>query len=78
MAAFQTPAFGESASLDSEAKKTTVFTPRGTPVDAVKLRDAMDKALAGITDNLIRVSVGVEALEDLKNDMRRGLQALET
>jgi len=31
---------------------------------------------AGITDNLIRVSVGLEDIEDLKTDMQRGLSAL--
>ena len=55
--------------------KTTITHPGTTTHGRLSPED---KALAGITDNLIRLSVGVEALEDLKNDMRRGLQALET
>ncbi|WP_339805528.1 O-succinylhomoserine sulfhydrylase [uncultured Marinobacter sp.] len=35
-----------------------------------------DKATAGITDNLIRISVGIEAVEDLKRDLQRGLDAV--
>lgn len=31
---------------------------------------------AGVTDNLIRVAVGLEAIDDLKTDMARGLAAL--
>ena len=34
------------------------------------------KALAGISEGLIRIAVGLEALEDLKADCRRGLQAI--
>ncbi|MCP5160435.1 MAG: O-succinylhomoserine sulfhydrylase [Hahellaceae bacterium] len=34
-----------------------------------------DKASAGITDNLIRISVGLEAVEDIKKDLYRGLQS---
>lgn len=55
--------------------KTTITHPGTTTHGRLSPED---KALAGITDNLVRLSVGVEALEDLKNDMRRGLQALET
>jgi O-succinylhomoserine sulfhydrylase len=54
--------------------KTTITHP-GTTTHGRLSPD--DKALAGITDNLIRLSVGIEALEDLKNDMKRGLQALQ-
>lgn len=35
-----------------------------------------DKRKAGISDGLIRISVGLEALEDLRTDLSRGLQAL--
>ena len=35
-----------------------------------------DKARAGITENLIRVSVGLENAEDLQRDLARGLAAL--
>jgi O-succinylhomoserine sulfhydrylase len=35
-----------------------------------------ERSEAGITDNLIRVSVGLEDIEDLKMDMQRGLSAL--
>ncbi|WP_323750869.1 O-succinylhomoserine sulfhydrylase [Marinobacter sp.] len=36
-----------------------------------------DKTKAGITENLIRLSVGIEAIDDLKTDLARGFQALE-
>jgi O-succinylhomoserine sulfhydrylase len=55
--------------------KTTITHPGTTTHGRLSPED---KALAGITGNLVRLSVGVEALEDLKNDMRRGLQALDT
>lgn len=35
-----------------------------------------DKIAAGITENLIRLSVGLEDVADLLNDLRRGLDAL--
>jgi len=34
------------------------------------------RAAAGIRDNLIRVAVGLEDVEDLKNDLKNGLQTL--
>ncbi|MGM0569191.1 O-succinylhomoserine sulfhydrylase [Marinobacter sp.] len=55
--------------------KTTITHPGTTTHGRLSPED---KALAGITDNLIRLSVGIEALDDLKNDMKRGLQALGT
>ena len=55
--------------------KTTITHPATTTHGRLS---AEDKALAGVTDNLIRLSVGIEALDDLKNDMKRGLQALGT
>ncbi|MFW5824328.1 MAG: O-succinylhomoserine sulfhydrylase [Marinobacter sp.] len=54
--------------------KTTITHPGTTTHGRLSPED---KALAGISDNLIRLSVGIEALEDLKNDMTRGLRALE-
>ncbi|HAC30561.1 MAG TPA: O-succinylhomoserine sulfhydrylase, partial [Marinobacter hydrocarbonoclasticus] len=36
-----------------------------------------DKARAGITENLIRLSVGIESIKDLKTDLDRGFQALK-
>ncbi len=35
-----------------------------------------DKARAGITENLVRISVGLEDIEDLKSDLNRGLQLI--
>jgi cystathionine beta-lyase/cystathionine gamma-synthase len=35
--------------------------------------DAADRAANGITDGLIRVSVGLEAFEDLRNDLEHAL-----
>jgi O-succinylhomoserine sulfhydrylase len=34
------------------------------------------RAAAGITDNLLRISVGLENIEDIKADLQRGLDAL--
>jgi O-succinylhomoserine sulfhydrylase len=34
------------------------------------------KAIAGIRDNLIRVSVGLESMDDIRGDLARGLDAL--
>jgi O-succinylhomoserine sulfhydrylase len=35
-----------------------------------------DRLAAGITENLIRLSVGLESLEDLRADLARGLDSL--
>jgi len=35
-----------------------------------------EKAAAGIRQNLIRISVGLENIDDLKEDLKRGLAAL--
>jgi O-succinylhomoserine sulfhydrylase len=32
---------------------------------------------AGITDNLVRISVGLESIEDIKADLARGLDLLK-
>jgi len=53
--------------------KTTIVHP-GTTTHG-RLSDE-DKASAGITDNLIRVAVGLEDVKDLKADLMRGIAAL--
>ncbi|SFM55671.1 O-succinylhomoserine sulfhydrylase [Marinobacter zhejiangensis] len=53
--------------------KTTITHPATTTHG--RLSDE-DKAKAGITENLIRLSVGIEDVEDLKRDLSRGLEAL--
>lgn len=35
-----------------------------------------DRKKAGITDNLIRISVGIESIEDIKTDLARGLDLI--
>ncbi len=53
--------------------KTTIIHPATTTHG--RLSDT-DKQQAGITDNLIRVAVGLEALGDIKADLQRGMDAL--
>lgn len=53
--------------------KTTIVHPATTTHG--RLSDE-ERAASGITQNLIRVAVGLEAIEDLKADMQRGLAAL--
>ncbi|MDX9875196.1 MAG: O-succinylhomoserine sulfhydrylase [Spongiibacteraceae bacterium] len=53
--------------------KTTIVHPATTTHGRVS--DEV-RARAGITDNLIRVAVGLEDIDDLKADMARGLSAL--
>lgn len=53
--------------------KTTITHPYTTTHG--RMADA-DKDAAGITRSLIRLSVGLESLEDIKADMQRGLDAL--
>lgn len=53
--------------------KTTITHPATTTHGRVP---PQDKLAAGITDNLIRVSVGLEHVDDLKADMARGLAAI--
>ena len=50
--------------------KTTIVHPATTTHG--RLSDE-DKAASGITENLIRVAVGLEAIEDIKGDLQRGL-----
>ncbi len=53
--------------------KTTIVHPATTTHGRLS---ADDKKMAGITDNLIRLSVGLEALDDIKADLLRGLHLL--
>lgn len=53
--------------------KTTITHPGSTTHGRLSPED---KERAGITDDLIRISVGIESLEDLKTDLKRGLAAL--
>jgi len=53
--------------------KTTIVHPATTTHG--RLSDE-DKVQAGITDNLIRVAVGLEDVKDLKDDLVRGINAL--
>lgn len=54
--------------------KTTITHPATTTHGRLSPED---KASAGITENLIRLSVGIEAVEDLKTDLSRGFHALQ-
>lgn len=53
--------------------KTTIVHPATTTHG--RISDG-ERAAAGITDNLIRLAVGLEDIADLKADMQRGLNAL--
>ena len=53
--------------------KTTIVHPATTTHSRIS---AEERAEAGITDNLIRIAVGLEAVEDLKADLQRGLNAV--
>ncbi len=53
--------------------KTTIVHPATTTHGRLSLEE---KQQAGITQNLIRIAVGLEHIEDLKKDMQRGLGAL--
>ncbi len=50
--------------------KTTIVHPATTTHGRLS---AEDKAESGISENLIRVAVGLEAIEDIKADLQRGL-----
>jgi O-succinylhomoserine sulfhydrylase len=52
--------------------KTTIIHPASTTHGRISPEA---RAAAGITDGLIRVAVGLEALSDLKTDLERGLSA---
>ena len=53
--------------------KTTIVHPATTTHGRLS---AGEKAQAGITENLIRVAVGLEDVQDIKADLKRGLDAL--
>ena len=53
--------------------KTTIVHPATTTHG--RLSQA-ERDAAGIGENLIRVSVGLESVNDIKNDLRRGLSCL--
>jgi O-succinylhomoserine sulfhydrylase len=55
--------------------KTTITHPATTTHGRLPPEE---KVAAGITENLIRLSVGIEAIDDLKRDLDRGFQALMT
>jgi O-succinylhomoserine sulfhydrylase len=54
--------------------KTTIVHPATTTHGRLSEEE---RASAGITDNLIRVAVGLEHIDDLKADLQRGLAALD-
>lgn len=53
--------------------KTTIVHPATTTHGRLTEKD---RGLAGITDNLIRVAVGLEHVDDLKADLERGFAAI--
>ncbi|MGI9284461.1 MAG: O-succinylhomoserine sulfhydrylase [Pseudomonadales bacterium] len=53
--------------------KTTIVHPATTTHGRLT---AEEKQASGITENLIRVAVGLEAVADLQDDLQRGLNAL--
>jgi O-succinylhomoserine sulfhydrylase len=53
--------------------KTSITHPATTTHCRVEPEDRLK---AGITDNLVRVSVGLESIEDIKIDLARGLEQL--
>ena len=53
--------------------KTTIVHPATTTHGRLS---AGEKTQAGITENLIRVAVGLEDIQDIKADLKRGLDAL--
>jgi O-succinylhomoserine sulfhydrylase len=53
--------------------KTTIVHPATTTHGRISNDE---RAAAGITENMIRIAVGLEDIDDLKDDMARGLAAL--
>jgi O-succinylhomoserine sulfhydrylase len=51
--------------------KTTITHPASTTHGRITPEA---RAAAGIGDGLLRVAVGLEAIEDIKNDLARGLR----
>ena len=54
--------------------KTTIVHPATTTHGRLTEQERM---AAGITENLIRVAVGLEDVGDLKADLQRGLAAID-
>jgi len=54
--------------------KTSITHPATTTHCRV---EPTDRIKAGITDNLVRISVGLESIEDIKADLAKGLDCLE-
>lgn len=53
--------------------KTSITHPASTTHSRV---DAVDREKAGITENLVRISVGLESIADIKRDLEKGLNHL--
>lgn len=53
--------------------KTIITHSASTTHSRVPLEDRLK---TGITDNLIRISVGLESIEDIKKDLARGLDLI--
>ena len=53
--------------------KTTITHPASTTHSRIT---AAERERAGITEGLLRISVGLEHLDDLKADLERGLAAV--
>ncbi|EAQ97846.1 O-succinylhomoserine sulfhydrylase [Congregibacter litoralis] len=53
--------------------KTTIVHPATTTHSRISAEERQE---AGITDNLIRIAVGLEDIDDLKKDLARGLDAI--
>lgn len=53
--------------------KTTIAHPATTTHGRLTTEE---RAAAGISDSLVRVSVGLEAIEDIKRDLQRGFEAI--
>ncbi len=53
--------------------KTTIVHPATTTHGRLSDQEKVD---AGITENLVRVAVGLEAIEDIKGDLQRGFDKL--
>jgi O-succinylhomoserine sulfhydrylase len=53
--------------------KTTIVHPATTTHGRLNAQEKID---AGISENLIRVAVGLEAIEDIKADLQRGLDTV--
>lgn len=71
MAALKIFTFAESlGGVESLISNPFYMTHGSVPSD--------DKLAMGITEGLIRLSIGIEDVEDLKQDIQRGLDAVRT